>query len=775
MTANILLIGSGGREHALAWKLAQSPRVAKIFVAPGNGGTAGAGDKVVNVPIVESNFDELIEFAGSNDVDLTVVGPEAPLVDGIVDCFEAAGMRCFGPVAGAALLEGSKRFSKEIMDRAHVPTAAYRTFRDYDAANEHVRGAAGPIVIKASGLAAGKGVILPNSNAEAEQALNRIMVEREFGDAGTEVIVEERLTGQEASILAFCDGTTVSPMPAAQDHKPLLDGDQGPNTGGMGAYAPTPIVDRALLDRIVTDVMKPVVRSLALEGHPYVGVLYAGLMLTDEGPKVLAFNCRFGDPETQVVLPLLESDLYEVLSACVDGTLDDIDVKWSSDVAATVVAASEGYPGSSMTGQAISGIGEATSVPGVTVFHAGTALDEDLVTSGGRVLAVTGVQPSLPMALACAYHGIEHIEFEGMQFRNDIGARITGLPAAAGGQSLLPRNTTYADAGVDIEAGTRAVAMMERDVLSTYGPEVIAGIGSFGGMFDASGLGEDAVLVASTDGVGTKTKIATALQRYDTIGQDIVNRCINDILVQGARPLFFLDYVATSHLDPRTTAAVVGGMAVACREAGCALLGGETAEMPGVCEKGALDVVGTIVGVVGRDQITDHTRVVAGDTVIALRSSGLHTNGYSLARSVFELWDLEDRIAALGSSLGTALLRPHRSYLPHIESLRDAGVDIRALVHITAGGLIEDPARVLPDDTALRINRSSWSTPPLFRLIQSQGNIVELEMFTTFNMGVGMLVIVPAAVEDEALATLGSDAWHIGEIIVRRGEAVELA
>jgi len=220
---------------------------------------------------------------------------------------------------------------------------------------------------------------------------------------------------------------------------------------------------------------------------------------------------------------------------------------------------------------------------------------------------------------------------------------------------------------------------------------------------------------------------------------------------------------------------VVGGMAVACREAGCALLGGETAEMPGVYEKGALDVVGTIVGVVGRDQIIDHTRVVAGDAVIALRSSGLHTNGYSLARNVFELWDYDDRIAALGSTLGTALLRPHRSYLPHIGALRDAGVDIRALVHITGGGLIENPARVLPDDTALRINRSSWSTPPLFRLIQSQGNIVEREMFTTFNMGVGMLVVVPAAAADEALATLGSDAWRIGEIVVRRGEAVELA
>lgn len=774
MKTNVLLIGSGGREHALAGKLAESPNVARVFVAPGNGGTAAADSRIENVAIAESDYDELIDFAATHDVGLTVVGPEAPLVDGIVDCFEEAGLRCFGPVAGAAQLEGSKRFSKEIMDRAQVTTAKYQAFTDYAAALTYLRTTAGPVVIKASGLAAGKGVIVPNSAAAAEQALNRIMVENEFGDAGAEIIIEERLTGQEASVLAFCDGTTVVPMPAAQDHKALLDGDQGPNTGGMGAYAPTPLVDGRLMEEIVTGVMEPVIRTMARDGYPYVGILYAGLMITDDGPKVLEFNCRFGDPETQVVLPLLASDLYEILSACIDGTLDKVDVRWSDGVAATVVAVAEGYPGSYPTGRSITGIDDAASVPGVTVFHAGTALADELVTSGGRVLAVTGVQPSLPMALACAYHGIEHIEFEGMQYRNDIGARIGELSETAGGQTLLPRITTYADAGVDIEAGSRAVAMMKRDVLSTYGPEVIAGIGSFGGMFDASGLGADAVLVASTDGVGTKTKIATALQRYDTIGQDIVNHCVNDILVQGARPLFFLDYVATSHLDPRVTTTVVGGMAAACREAGCALLGGETAEMPGVYEKDELDIVGTMVGVVSRDRIIDHSRVEVGDAVIGIRSSGLHTNGYSLARKVFELWDLTDGIAALGTSLGDALLEPHRSYLPHVMALRGAGVDIRALVHVTGGGLIENPARVLPEETALLLDRSSWSIPPLFSLIRSQGNIMEREMFTAFNMGVGMLVVVPAAMVNDALSQLGADGWRIGEIISRRDEAVEL-
>ncbi len=775
MSTNVLIVGGGGREHTLAWKIAQSEKVERVFVAPGNGGTAAAGGKIANVAIAETEIDDLIAFAGSNEVSLTVIGPEAPLAAGIVDRFEDAGMRCFGPVAGAARLESSKRFSKQVMDRVEVATADYEIFTDYDEALSYVRSAPAPIVIKASGLAAGKGVVVPGSVAEAEQALQRIMLDREFGESGDEVVIEECLTGQEATILAFCDGTTIVPMPAAQDHKPLLDGDLGPNTGGMGAYAPTPLVDDVLTAEVVETVMRPVVRALALDGYPYVGVLYAGLMLTDDGPKVLEFNCRFGDPEAQVILPLLESDLYEILCACIDGSLDSVDVAWREGVAATVVAASEGYPGPYPKGLPIHGIGEAESVPGVTVFHAGTAVDDDVVTAGGRVLAVTGVQPNLSMALACAYHGIEHISFDGMQFRNDIGARIAGLTDASGDQIPLPRQMTYADAGVDISAGTRAVEMMKRDVRSTYGPEVIAGIGAFGGMYDASDLGPDAVLVASTDGVGTKTKLASAMGRYDTIGHDIVNHCINDVLVQGARPLFFLDYIATSALDPMIASAVVSGMAMACRLAGCALLGGETAEMPGVYVKDQLDVVGTIVGVVRRADVIDPSRIEAGNVVLAIKSSGLHTNGYSLARQVFHHWDLDDKVAALGRSLGTALLEPHRSYLDEITAVRNAGVDIKSLVHITGGGLIENPARVLPDELAMRLDRGSWSVPPLFSLIRSQGNIAEDEMFRSFNMGAGMLVVVAAEEGDKACDRLGGDAWQIGEIINRDDEPVVLA
>ena len=775
MTNSVLIVGRGGREHALAWKLAQSAQVARIFVAPGNGGTATAGGKIENVAISEDDTDELISFAGANDVSLTVIGPEAPLVDGIVDCFERAGLRCFGPVAGAARLESSKSFAKQLMARVGIPTAEYTVVTDYEDALAHVRSVSEPIVIKASGLAAGKGVIVPNSLAESEQALKRIMVDREFGESGDEVIIEQRLEGQEATMLAFCDGTTIVPMPAAQDHAPLLEGDQGPNTGGMGAYAPTPLVDAALENEIVETVMKPMVRALALDGYPYVGVLYAGLMLTDDGPKVLEFNCRFGDPEAQVILPLLRGDLYEILVACIEGTLDRVAVDWNDAVAATIVAATEGYPTDYGEGSPISGIAEAESVPGVTVFHAGTAVDGDLVTNGGRVLAVTGVEPNLSMALACAYHGIEHISFDGMQYRHDIGARIAGVADADGGNIPLPKQMTDVGFGVDNAAGSRAEGMVRRALLSTYGPEVVAAKDATGAMYDAADLGDDPVLVASTVGLGAKTRIAIAMSRYDTIGHDLVNHCINDILARGARPLFFQDHLTTNLPDPLIAATVVGGIATACRRAGCALLGGQTEQRPNFHKQDELEMVGTIVGVVPKDRIIDRARIRAGDAILGIRSSGLHSNGYSAAMQVFEHWELDDRVAALGTSLGNALLEPHRSYLKEVTRLGFAGVNIQSLVHVSSGGLIESSAEALPDDLALRIDRSTWAVPPLFALLQSQGNIDDQEMFSTFNMGVGLLAVVKREAAATALQLLGPDAWRIGEVVSRDGEAVVLS
>lgn len=786
----ILVIGSGGREHALAWKLAQSPRVEQVFVVPGNGGTdprfqisnLRSQAKFRHAPSaipVGGDFSDLIAFARREQIGLTVIGPEAPLAEGVVDAFQAAGLRCFGPVQAAARLEASKAFAKEFMARHGIPTARYATFHEYEQALAYLRYVQHPVVVKASGLAGGKGVIVPASREEAEVALRQIMVERAFGAAGDEVIIEERLCGQEASVLAFCDGYRVVPMPAAQDHKPVFDGDRGPNTGGMGAYAPAPLITPRLMDEIVRTILQPAVDGLRAEGAPYVGVLYAGLMITEAGPKVLEFNCRFGDPEAQVILPLLETDLLDVIEACLDGALDQTPVRWRSGAAATVVAASEGYPGSYPKGREITGLEEATALSGVIVFHAGTRWTDDgqLLTDGGRVLNVTGLGDDLPQAIARAYEGIRRIRFQGMHYRRDIGAKafVGRQPSAVRNPKSETRNAiTYREAGVDIEASHRAVELIEEAVRATYGPEVLWGIGAFGGLFDASALQQMAspVLVASTDGVGTKTKIAAALGRFDTIGYDLVNHCVNDILVQGARPLFFLDYIASGKLDPEMIAAVVRSCAVACQAVGCALLGGETAEMPGIYAPGEFDLVGTIVGVVERSNIVDGRTITVGDIIIGLASSGLHTNGYSLARRVFEGWDFAAIVPELGRPLGETLLEPHRSYLAEVRRLWDAGIVIKGMAHITGGGLVDNPPRILPEGVAAHIRRGSWPIPPIFQLIQRVGQISEEEMAHVFNLGLGMLLVVPSDQADRALDLLGEGGWIVGEIVPHGGGPV---
>ena len=415
----ILLVGGGGREHALAWKLAQSPRVARIYVAPGNGGTARLAC-VENVALGAEDVAGLLAFAQRMDVDLTIVGPEAPLAAGIVDAFQAAGLRIFGPTQAAAQLESSKAFSKRFMLEQGIPTARAGTFTELAAALDYLDALPAPPVIKASGLAAGKGVIVPETKEEAAAALRAMLAGRAFGAAGDTVLIEERLTGPEVSVLALCDGTTARVMPAAQDHKRLLNGDGGPNTGGMGAFAPSPLLTPALLAEVEKQVLAPALRGMAAAGTPYVGVLYAGLMLTADGPQVLEFNCRFGDPETQVLLPLLESDLLDVIDACLEGTLETAPIRWREQAAVTVVLAAGGYPEGYATGDPLSGLKDAEAA-GCLVFHAGTrAAGDRVLTAGGRVLAVTGVAESIGAAAARAYVGVDAIRFAGAHYRTDI-------------------------------------------------------------------------------------------------------------------------------------------------------------------------------------------------------------------------------------------------------------------------------------------------------------------------------------------------------------------
>ncbi len=414
----ILVIGGGGREHALVWKLSQSPNVEKIYCAPGNPGIAKLAECV---PLKAGQLVELAKLAETKAIDLTVVGPEDPLVSGIVDEFKQRSLRIFGPDRRSAQLEGSKTFAKEVMQRFSVPTAEYREFSDYSAALAYVREKGEPIVVKADGLAAGKGVTVAETVEEAETALEASMNRKVFGNSGTRVVVEECLRGEEMTVLAFVDGITVLPMVPSQDHKPIFDGDRGPNTGGMGAYSPVPHLEH-WLPQIESRILRPVAEGLVAEGSPYRGILYAGLMLTDAGPKVIEFNARFGDPEAQVVLPRLENDLAEILMASTDGCLEKIKLRWKPGASICVIAAAPGYPGPPTKGLTVT---LPQSLPPETqLFHAGTALqNERLVTSGGRVFGVTAQGPGISEARGRAYSLMEKVHFKGKQYRGDIGAK----------------------------------------------------------------------------------------------------------------------------------------------------------------------------------------------------------------------------------------------------------------------------------------------------------------------------------------------------------------
>jgi phosphoribosylamine--glycine ligase len=417
----VLVIGGGGREHALVWKLGQSERVNQLYCAPGNAGIAGLAECV---PVAADDVRGLLRFAEERHVDLTVVGPELPLTLGLVDRFAAAGLRAFGPTAAAARLEGSKAFTKDLLRQERVPTAFFGAFDDPDAAARYVKEVGAPVVVKADGLAGGKGVFICASVAEALEAVNEIMRARLFGDAGSQVVVEEFLDGEEVSFMALTDGTTVLPLATSQDHKRVLDGDQGPNTGGMGAYSPAPIVTPALQGRIMREIMEPVVRGLARQGIRYAGVLYAGLMVKDGAAKVLEFNVRLGDPEAQVLLVRLRSDLVELMERTCEGRLAGETVEWDPRAAVCVVLAAEGYPGAVARGRPIDGVEEFGAWRDGVVFHAGTRrVDGVLVTDGGRVLGVTALGDTIEAAVREAYGAVARIGWAGMQYRRDIGHR----------------------------------------------------------------------------------------------------------------------------------------------------------------------------------------------------------------------------------------------------------------------------------------------------------------------------------------------------------------
>ena len=417
----VLVVGKGGREHAIAWKLAQDKNVKKVFIAPGNAGTTLVGE---NVDIAVNDFEKLAEFAENEKIALTLIGPEDPLAEGIVDFFSEKGLTAFGPSKKAAVIEGSKVFTRQLLQKHGIPSAEFKAFDEAEKAKQHLHEKGAPIVVKADGLAAGKGVVVAETIEEAEKTIDRMMVEKAFGEAGGKIILEEKLLGEEASYLVFSDGKNIKPMVSSQDHKRVFDNDKGPNTGGMGAYSPAPIVTKEMEKEILEKVMLPTVDAMKKEGREFKGVLYCGLMITEQGPRVVEFNCRFGDPETQVIIPRLESDLLPILQSCVNGTLAEQEVKWSNKACCCVAMASGGYPGKYEKGKEISGLEETTNLSETIVFHAGTKEENGKVlTNGGRVIGVTALGESIKQSIDNAYKAVELISFEDAHFRKDIGQK----------------------------------------------------------------------------------------------------------------------------------------------------------------------------------------------------------------------------------------------------------------------------------------------------------------------------------------------------------------
>ncbi len=764
----LLVIGSGGREHAITESLLRSARTPKVFVAPGNAGT-----EPHNVALDVGDHGAVAAFCAEHAVDLVVVGPEAPLVAGLVDDLTAAGVACFGPTAAAAQLEGSKAFTREFAARHGIPGPRFAQFHDVEAATNWLDEVQVPVVVKADGLAAGKGVVVPKDRVETERAIFEMLAGGSMGEAGASIVLEERMEGEELSLIAFCDGTIARTLPPAQDHKRVGVGDTGPNTGGMGAFAPVPGVTAEQVAELEAAFLQAAVDGMAADGTPYVGLLYAGLMMTPDGPRLVEYNARFGDPEAQVLLALLETDLLEVVEACTAGRLGEVEYTLSDRTAVTVVACAEGYPSSVKKDIPIPDV----ELPAHTsLIHAGTARNADgaVVSSGGRVLNVVATGDDLAEALQGSYEVIHQLTSGTDLFaRPDIGWRhapgvgIAALKAAAGA------GDAYAAAGVSFEAGDAAIDQIADAVKETHTDRVVAGVGSFGGVFDLAGLGlEQPLLVSSTDTCGTKTVLAAELNMWDDIGADIVNHGVNDVLVQGAKPLFMLDTISAGSLDPDIVGRVVRSMAAACRENACVLLGGETAEVPDLIVPGGVDVAGTMVGVVDRSALLPRPDINPGDVLIGLASSGLHTNGYSLARKLGAAHGFNNAVPGTDIPLGIALLAPHRSYLAPLAQVLDGPI-VKALAHLTGGGFPDNIPRCLPAGLGAEVDTSTWQTPPLFDWLQRQAGIDLIEAHRIFNMGIGMVAVVAPEHADAFDQLVPEPTYRIGRIV--EGSGVDLS
>ncbi|XP_078492913.1 trifunctional purine biosynthetic protein adenosine-3-like [Ciona intestinalis] len=778
--ARVLVVGSGAREHCLSWKLKQSEKVDVVVVVPGSGGTQKEQDSLISgddIPDV-NNFTALAVWCQENKINLVVVGPEVPLSEGIVEVMQEHGVLCFGPSSKAAEIESNKSFAKEFMIRHGIPTARYEIFTDCETACHHINTAPyRALVVKASGLAAGKGVVVAQNKMEACEAVKNMLNNGQFGVAGSTVVVEELLEGEEFSILCFSDGCHVKVMPPVQDNKRVGEGNVGANTGGMGAYCPCPQVSEQMVQFIKSEVLERAVRGLNLESRTFKGILYAGVMVTKDGVKVLEFNCRFGDPECQVILPLLETDLFSIMMSCVKGQLNTIDLQWrknSSSVA--VVICSRGYPGLYEKGKIITGLENINSSDAV-IFEAGTSYDSvagQKVTSGGRVLTIVATTKSLEKSNEKALDAARKIGFEGAFYRRDI---------ARNGIKHLERNPnlTYDNCGVSIKKGDSLVKLISSDVRNTARPGSSPELGGFGGSFDLEKAGyKNPMLVSGTDGVGTKLLLAQKMKKCCDIGVDLVAMCANDVLTHNAESLFFLDYYACGSLTLDVAREVVSGIARGCKMAGCALIGGETAEMPGVYPTGSYDLAGFVVGAYekGRDRpLPCLDEVIPGDVIIGVMSSGIHSNGYSLVRRVVEISGLELNDPAPfeeGKSLGESLLTPTAIYSKLLLPVLRSTNQIRAVAHITGGGIVGNLKRVLPSNMAAILDARSWPLQSVFGWIASVGNLHTDEMLKTFNCGLGLCIVTSQSSADDvivkcngALSSFNLKSYKVGEVVLK--------
>ncbi|XP_026295175.1 trifunctional purine biosynthetic protein adenosine-3 isoform X2 [Apis mellifera] len=552
----------------------------------------------------------------------------------------------------------------------------------------------------------------------------------------------------------FFIGKTIIPMIPAQDHKRIFNNDIGPNTGGMGAYCPCPLLNKDNYEIVKSNILQKAIDGLKQEQIPFVGVLYAGLMLTKDGPRVLEFNCRFGDPETQVILPLLKSDLFNIMKACCEGSLDESLIVWEKNLFAVgVILASQGYPISSSKGQIITGINDVSHTN--FIFHSGTNISSkgELVTNGGRVLITVSLAPSLALAAAKATHAAQIISFDGKQFRTDIAHKGIARSILQNGQ------LTYKSSGVDIETGDSLVSAIKPISYSTQRLGSMGSIGSFGGLFDIKAAGyKDPILVSGTDGVGTKLKIAFECKKHDTVGIDLVAMCVNDVLAHGAEPLFFLDYFACNKLNIKIATDVINGISKGCKKAGCSLIGGETAEMPDMYSNEDYDLAGFAVGAVERNNLLPRINdIKEGDIIIGLPSSGLHSNGFSLVRKILKIANKKYTDIAPFSennrTIGDELLEPTKIYVKGVISALRTNF-IKAFAHITGGGIIENIPRILPKDMGVILDARKWKIQPIFAWLATVGGINKEEMLKTFNCGIGAILICSEKDKEKVLNLL---------------------